>query len=294
MATQHATPATHSKPCATEGLRPNGRLRSHRRCGVGRCQRHQRWALAHACGQQEHAYAAKNAQHDVGLTPADGLHPALHQWWPDRARDVIATGANGHRNAAAAVPPQSGVGHQGRKGGRAAHKTHQRMRQAKSPDAARQARPHKTAAHRQGAYPQHWHQPVPVGHAACEQTAQAQTDHHQGVRQRRIGPAHAKLGLHLWQHHRDDVHAAVAQHHQPQRDEQAPRGLAGIDEGRVGGQGVHRPNLADEKGRTCLVGYCRILGLSLRLSGADGLGGFKQTCAKPLALCQFRVKEQWQ
>ena len=227
----------------------------HGRMNIGRRQRHQRRALAHEGGQQKHAHPAKDTEQDVGLPPADGFDAVLNNRWPDRARNVIATGANRHGNAPAAVPPQSGVGQQRRKSGRAAHKAHQRVRQAKSPDAARQARPDKAAAHRQCAHPQHRRQAVPVGHAAGDQAAQPQADHHQRVGQRRIGPAHTKLGLHRRQHHRDDVHAAVAQHHQAQRDQQAPSGLARIDESGVSRQGCHRGNLADDWGLSCLVGY---------------------------------------
>jgi hypothetical protein len=106
------------------------------RIGVGLIERHQRRALAHEGGEQEHAHPAKNTQQDVGLPPSQSLHTVLNNRWPDGASDVIATGANGHGNASAAVPPQGRVCHQGRKRGRTAHKAHQSVRQAKSPDAA--------------------------------------------------------------------------------------------------------------------------------------------------------------
>jgi hypothetical protein len=60
--------------------------------------------------------------------------------------------------------------------------------------------------------------------------AQTQGQHHHGVRQRRIGPAHTKLGLHRRQDHRDHIHAAVAQGHQAQSRQQAPSGVAGVDQ----------------------------------------------------------------
>ena len=61
---------------------------------------------------------------------------------------------------------------------------------------------------------------------AVADAAHAEADHQQRVGQRRIGARHAELGLYRRQHHRHDVHAAVADGHQGERGEQARPGVA--------------------------------------------------------------------
>ena len=58
---------------------------------------------------------------------------------------------------------------------------------------------------------------APVGQAPHEDAADAEADHQQRVRQRRVGARDAELGLHARQDDGDDVHRAAADRHQQQR-----------------------------------------------------------------------------
>ncbi|MDR6155987.1 hypothetical protein QF021_004076 [Acidovorax delafieldii] len=236
--------------------------RGTRRDGCHRCRccihLHHGRALAHAQSQQQHAHTTHQPQQHIGVAPADQLDAVLHDGRPQRACNVVAAGADRHRNAAPLVPPQRGVGHQRRKRGRCTNQPHQPMGQPKPPDAAREPRPHKPATYGHRAHAQHRHQPMPVGHAPGPDAAQPQAHHHQRVGQRRVGTAHAKLSLHGGQHHRHHIHAAVAQHHQAQCGQQAPCGLAGVDEGCGGGHGggeggglAHAANLPHGSAAAC-------------------------------------------
>ena len=123
IATQHATPATHSSACAwseRQAERPLRRLRGRRSRGAapptaaggrGRMQR----ARAAACVSD-----AEHAEADVGLAPADRLDEVLDDRRPDRAGEVVAARADRDRDAAPAHEPERGVGDQRREGRRAA------------------------------------------------------------------------------------------------------------------------------------------------------------------------------
>ena len=103
IATQQATPAMHSSACAAPSERPNGRVAS-RPAPPRRRPR----PPAPAAGarmnerQQRHRRGAEDADADVGLAPADGLDEVLHDRRPDRAGEVVAAGADRHRDAAPA------------------------------------------------------------------------------------------------------------------------------------------------------------------------------------------------
>lgn len=62
------------------------------------------------------------------------------------------------------------------------------------------------------------------------QAAGAKAQHHEGVGQRGVGTRNAKFFLNLGQHHRHHIHAAAAQGHEQQSDEQAPCGVRGVDQ----------------------------------------------------------------
>ena len=61
---------------------------------------------------------AEHAHADVGLAPADAVDEVLHHRRPHRAGGVVAAHADRQRDAAPAVEPLRGVGHQRREGGR--------------------------------------------------------------------------------------------------------------------------------------------------------------------------------
>ena len=199
--------------------------------------RQRRRAPPHGQRQQRHADATHQAQRHVGGPPAVVGDAPLRQRRPQRAGDVIATGADGHGDAASPVPPQAGVGHQRREGGGPAQQAQQAVRQTEQPHVARQRRQQVTGADRRRAQPQHARDAPAVGPQAGPQAAQPQADHHQGVGQRGAGAADAEFGLHRRQHHRHHVHGAVAQRHQQHHHQQAPGGGARVDQAGVGRRG---------------------------------------------------------
>ena len=117
IATQQATPATHSSACSTprrQAERPRRRAGSPARgcrrdgcCSGGRAPQHEARAAASSATQND-------ADADVGLAPADGLDEVLHDRRPDRAGEVVAARADRHRDAAPAHEPERGVGDQRR------------------------------------------------------------------------------------------------------------------------------------------------------------------------------------
>jgi hypothetical protein len=111
------------------------------------------------------------------------------------------------------------------------------MRQRKPPNVARQTGRDETEARAHTAQKQRHMHARAVGPAAHEQATDTKADHHQGVGQRSIGPADAKLGLHSRQHHGHHVHAGAPQGHQGQRDQQTPCSVSGVDQVFGGGGG---------------------------------------------------------
>jgi hypothetical protein len=69
------------------------------------------------------------------MAPTDGLNAPLRQGWPKCACHIVAAGANGHRHAAPLVPPQRGVCHERRKGGRTAQQAQQQNIASQDPTA---------------------------------------------------------------------------------------------------------------------------------------------------------------
>ncbi len=231
MATQHATPATHSSNCACTGRRPNGRLRSNATgagaAGIapprppGRCrhrrrspiQQHHRRPLAHAQRQQQHAHATHQPHQHIGMAPANRLDAVLHDGRPQRTRNVVAAGTNRHRNAAPPVPPQRRVGQQ-RRNVADAPTSPINPWASPNPQMLPDSPAHKTTTHPHRPHAQHRHQPMPVGHPPRPQPANPQrtpssacraATHPRDPPQTRPARRAARL---------THIHAAVAQHDQ--------------------------------------------------------------------------------
>ena len=127
--------------------RPSGRGRS---VGAAAAGAPRRGAPAPAAGgrrpqhqrQRQHGHQAEHAHADVGLAPAHAVDEVLHHRRPDRAGHVVAAHADRQRDAAAAVEPLRGVGHQRREGRRGAEQADQQaLRQAEQPQRRAPARP---------------------------------------------------------------------------------------------------------------------------------------------------------
>jgi hypothetical protein len=192
-----------------------------------RCR--QRRPAAQQRRQRQHDHGAECAQPQVGVAPADGLDEVLHDRWPYGAGEVVAAGANRHRNAAPAHEPQRRVGDQRREGGRAAKQADQQaVGNREQPDVAGQAGRTVAEAEPGGADQDRHRDAMAVGEPAHQDAAEAKADQHPRVRHRGVGARHAELGLHRRQHHRDHVHAAGADSHQRQRHCEAHDGVARI------------------------------------------------------------------
>ncbi len=241
IATQQATPAMHSSACAR--AQATGRTAARDgapACGLASARPPPaggRGRIASASSGSVTAHRTPSA--DVGRAPADRLDEVLHDRRPDRAGQVVAAGADRHRDAAPAHEPQRRVGHQRREGRRrsragrcttpcAIANSQTLLASAAADEAQTQAR--SADQHRP-------HHAVAVGQPPHQHAADAEADHQQRVGQRGIGARDAELGLHRRQHHRHHVHAGRADGHQRQRGGQARPGVAGV--GRV--LAVHGP-----------------------------------------------------
>ena len=106
---------------------------------------------------------------------------------------------------------------------------------AEPPDAACRPRGPESQGQPCGTDEHRHHHAEAIGQPTHQDAAHAEADHHGRVGQGGIGPRHAELGLHRGQDHRYDVHAAAADGHQRQRDDQTHPGVTGVDG--VGHQG---------------------------------------------------------
>ena len=165
------------------------------------------------------------------MAPADRLDEVLHDRRPDRAGQVVAAGADRHRDAAPAHEPQRGVGHQRREGGRAAEQRRAARRarartastlpdSAGGDEAAAQARRRRSgsaASRRSGR---------PAGPSGCRRGRSRPSAACRAARRRRARrrtrpapPAAPPTTTYM---------PRRADRHQRQRDDQARPGVAGV------------------------------------------------------------------
>ena len=146
IATQQATPATHSSAAQRRGDRPNGRSTWHAGVRLPRRVRQRRRPAPQQRARAAPSLATQNTPSaDVGRAPADGLEEVLQDRRPDRAGEVVAARADRHRDAAPAVEPQRGVGDQRREVGRAAEQADQQaVRERELPAGCRRCPPRRS------------------------------------------------------------------------------------------------------------------------------------------------------
>ena len=113
IATQHATPATHSSACSAAGEKPSGRSDGAAATG-GPCAapsvRRDRRPVGAAAGRSASgsiATSAENADADVGRAPADGVDEVLDDRRPHGAGEIVAARADRDGDAAAAREPHA-------------------------------------------------------------------------------------------------------------------------------------------------------------------------------------------
>ena len=94
------------------------------------------------------------------------------------------------------MEPLGGVGHQRGERGRGPEQTDQQaLRRAEEPQVGRQPGGDIAGAKADRAEPDRYQHAEPIGKPAHQDAAEAEADHGQRVRQRRVGARHAELGL---------------------------------------------------------------------------------------------------
>ena len=204
------------------------RFRPRRRDAVGMRTRLQRHTRAQEKRQRDHSRDDSQCQHHIDRAPAALLQHTGQQHGPDRAREVIPTGRNRHRNPAPLQKPQRDIGDQRAETGRRA-KTDHELQEGQHPDRPRHARQCKPTPNGQGRGHQRKGDPETVHRAPDHQIAQGKTDHRKGIGQRRIRPRRLKLGLHRGHDHDDRPHADIADRGNQQGHGKACPGIATVE-----------------------------------------------------------------
>ena len=207
IATQQATPATHSSTWAWFRRQAEGPRRRHR----GRAALWPAAATA-AGGRGRISSASSGIVSDAERRPGRCRSGASRRVSTKcctiggqiAPADVVAAGADRHRDAAPAHEPERGVGHQRRESGRAAEQPDQQAVREREADQMLAAMPARDEASAQagGADQHRHHHAEAVGQPAHHDAADAEADHQQRVGQRGIGARDAELGLHRGQHDR--------------------------------------------------------------------------------------------
>ncbi len=117
----------------------------------------------------------------MGLPPAHRVDAELQDGRPERTGEIIATGHNGHRNAAPAHEPMGDVGNQRTKGhGAAQHPDHQALHGKELPVALGERGHDIAGPQKERAQDHRTHNAPCVGQAAHEHTADGKA--HKGHR----------------------------------------------------------------------------------------------------------------
>ena len=202
IATQQATPATHSRPCSAAGEKPSGRSETDAATGCPSPAPARRQAAAMPADgaqyerERQHRQQAEDADADVGLAPAGAVDEILQDGRPDGACRVVAAHADRHRDAAAAREPLRRVRHQrDERGGVPSSPISTPCATLNCHRLAGRAGRDEAGAEAQRADQHRDHHAEAIGQSAHENAADAEADHRQRVGQRRVGARHAEVGL---------------------------------------------------------------------------------------------------
>ena len=203
MATQQVTPAMHSSTCRAPGERATPLLTacsSIRSAPLGdRCRRITRMKGSIASMQKRPMASWVGRQAIAG-------DEVLHDGRPQGAADVVARGADGDGDAAAAVEPVRDVGNQRGKARRAAEADDE-VQKGELPNAAGQRRAEIAAAERKRADDERRHDAETIGDPSDDDPAKRKTDHGKGVGKGGFRPGDAEIRLDRGQRHDDRPHA---------------------------------------------------------------------------------------
>ena len=187
----------------------------------------QRRTAAQQQGQRQHRHGAEHGDTEMRLPPADRGDEMLHHGRPERAGDIVAGGADRHRDAAAPVEPVRHVGQQRHERGRASEQSDQQaIGQGELPERRGEARGEVTQQQRNRAAQHRRHHAEPVRHAPQQHAAEREADHAERERQRRVAAGDAELHLRGRQRGDHRPHADAADAGQQQRNREAEPGIA--------------------------------------------------------------------
>jgi len=140
--------------------------------------------------------------------------------------EVVPARADRDRDAAAAVEPERGIGDERReRGGAAEQPDHDAVREAEYEEVLRGSRQDETAAQAESADDHRHHYAETVRELSHQDAADAEADHRERVRERRVASARTELGLYRRERDRHGVHARSADGHQGERRAQPQPGV---------------------------------------------------------------------
>ncbi len=175
--------------------------RNRRRLLRGGVVRHRRLA-AQRQAERQHRRGAEDADPDIRLAPADCVDEMLQDGRPDRAGEVVAAGADPHRDAAIAREPMRDVGDQRpERSGAAEHADQQSLHGGELPEAGDVGAGDIAEAQHERPDENRNDDAAAVGEAAHEDAAEGETQHRRGIGQRGLAAIDAELELHRGQHH---------------------------------------------------------------------------------------------
>ena len=184
MATQQATPATHSRDWAAPVDRPKGRNETVDASDVVRSGDDRGRSPAHQQRKRRDGHCCKQPDARVGRAPTIARHEMLHDRWPHRAGKVVAARANGDRGTAAAREPQRCIGDQRPEHRRTAQQADQHaVRQRQGPDVRRHRCQRESEPEARRADQQRHPDAEAIRETAHEQAARAKADQSEHVRQ---------------------------------------------------------------------------------------------------------------
>ena len=219
------------RSACTSGRRDRARLGGRRR-RLGRVLF--RRLAAEGERQRQERRDAEQADADVRRAPAGALDEMLQHRRPQRAREIVAGGADRDRDAAPAHEPMRGVGDERREGRGRAEKADQRaLDERELPDRSGVGGADIAEAERHGADRARHRDAVAVGERAHGKAAEAEAEHRQRIGQRGLAAGDAEFGLHRRQHDDDRPHADAADRAGEKRQREPNPGI-----GRVGSVAV--------------------------------------------------------
>ena len=156
-----------------------------------------------------HRQGAEQTNGNMRGAPAKRLYSPIDHRRPDRAADIIAAGGDGDGDAAPALEPVRGLGHQRPECRRRAGPDGE-MHQNELPHAGRTTRADIAERHQANAHPDRGDDAKTVGQFSGHDAAETETNHPKGEGQRGRAPGRGKFALHHRQRHHHRPHADAA------------------------------------------------------------------------------------